>query len=396
MLRCETNCSSRDIATAIGRLADLTFGLVDRVPSYNTIDNWTRKCGLDELKRTPEALKDVDYAAITDECMMVGGEKLLPVLAVPAEHRGRPLQLEDVRFIGLNVKPGWTAKTVHKTLDSNIQSIGKKPKYVITDNDHKMRKAMSLSSYTWHRDISHTLAMFMERVYKDDSEFVDFNKRMATCKKQYCMKEVAYIQSPSQRTKARFMNLSGSVDWAHRMLYMFHELSPYEREVFSFIPMYASFIVEMKENVSYIRSIETEMKRNGLSKRTIATCRRRVSVTFMRGNDRTRKIGQQILGYLAQEEQLLEGDEVINNSSDIIESVFGIFKFAQSPNKLNGVTTLILHLPVILALAGKSASMSYDIKERLCATKIKDITLWRDKNLPENPVRKRIRRFKAV
>lgn len=365
------------------------------MPSYNTIDNWTRKCGLDELKRTPEALKNIDYAAITDECMTVGGEKLLPVLAVPAEHSGRPLQLEDVRFVGLNVKPGWIAKTVHETLDSNIQTIGKKPKYVITDNDHKMRKATALSGYTWHRDISHTLAMFMERVYKDDVEFVDFNKRMATCKKQYCMKEVAYIQSPSQRTKARFMNLSDSVDWAYTMLYMFHKLSSYEREVFSFIPMYASFIEELKENVSYIQSIETEMKHNGLSKSTIATCKRHVSVTFMRGNDRTRKVGQQILDYLAQEERLLKGDEVIHNSSDIIESVFGIFKFTQSPNKLNGVTTLILHLPVILAFAGKSASKSYDVKERLCKTKIKDITLWRDKNLLENLVSKRIRVFKA-
>ena len=76
----KTNCSTRDIVKAIERLADLTFGLVDNVPSYNTIDYWTRKCGLDELKHTPEALKDIDYAVIIDECMMIGSEKLLPYL----------------------------------------------------------------------------------------------------------------------------------------------------------------------------------------------------------------------------------------------------------------------------------------------------------------------------
>lgn len=124
-LRCETNCSTRDIVKAIERLADLTFGLVDNVPSYNTIDYWTRKCGLDELKHTPEALKNIDYAVIIDECMMIGSEKLLPVFAVPAEHHGRPLQLDDIRVIGFNVQPGWIAQTVHETLESNILTIGK-------------------------------------------------------------------------------------------------------------------------------------------------------------------------------------------------------------------------------------------------------------------------------
>lgn len=327
--------------------------------------------------------------------MMIGSEKLLPVFAVPAEHHGRPLQLDDIRVIGFNVKPGWIAETVHETLESNIQTIGKKPKYVITDNDYKMRKAVALSGYIWHRDISHTLAMFMERVYKKDAEFVYFNKRMATCKKQYCMKEVAYLQSPSQRTKARFMNLSDNVDWANTMLYMFNKLSSYEREIFSFIPMYASLIEELKDMVSYIHSIEMEMKHNGLSKKTIATCKRYVSVTFMRGNDRMRKVGQQILDYLTQEERLLKSEEVIHNSSDIIESTFGIFKFMQSPNRLNGVTTLILHLPVILSFAGKSVSKSYNVKERLCKTKIKDITQWRNENLLENLVCKRIKTLKA-
>ena len=138
------------------------------------------------------------------------------------------LPIADIRVIGFNVKPGWIAETVHETLESNIHTIGKKPKYVITDNDYKMRKAVALSDYIWHRDISHTLAMFMERTYKKDADFVDFSKRMATCKKQYCMKEVAYLQPPSQRTKARFMNLSDNVDWANTMLYMFNKLSPYE------------------------------------------------------------------------------------------------------------------------------------------------------------------------
>lgn len=88
------------MVAAIEGLAKLTCGLGDEVPSYNTIDNWVRKCGLDEIKHTPEALKDLDYAVVIDECMMIGSEKLFPVLAVPAEYQGHPLQLNDVKVVG--------------------------------------------------------------------------------------------------------------------------------------------------------------------------------------------------------------------------------------------------------------------------------------------------------
>ena len=396
MLRCETNASPRDIVTAIGGLAKLTYGLVDEVPSYNTIDNWARKCGLDEIKHTSEALKDIDYAAVIDECMMIGSQKLFPVLSVPAEHKGRPLQLEDVHVIGFHVQSSWNAEDASKALDTDIEAIGKRPKYAISDNESSMRKAVGLSGYTWHRDVSHTLAVFMERVYKYDPYFVDLNKRIVTCKQQYCMKEIAYLQSPSIRSKARFMNLSESVDWADTMLQIFHNLSEHEREVFSFIPAYASFIEEMKDIVSCIHFIEAEMKYNGLSKDTISVCRKHVYKTAMCGGDRMRKVGQYILNYLAEEERLLADNEIINNSSDIIESTFGIFKYRQSPNKLNGITARVLHLPVILAYTGESVSKNYNIKERLCRTKIKDIELWRDENLMENLVAKRIKTLKTA
>jgi len=328
--------------------------------------------------------------------MMIGSEKLLPVLAIPSEHQGRPIQLDDVKVISFNVKSGWNAETVSEALESNTETLGKKPKYVITDNDCKMRKAVGLSGYVWHRDISHTLAMFMERVYKEDAEFLDFNKRIATCKKQYCMKEIAYLQSPSQRTKARFMNLSDNVNWADAMLHVFHKLTPYERDVFSFIPMYSSFIDEMKEMTSHIHYIEAEMKTKGLSRKTISTCKKYVTTTIMSGKERMRRVGRQILDYLEEEKLQLGDQEVVNNSSDIIESTFGMFKSIQSPNKLNGVTTLVLHLPVILAFAGESVSKNYNVKERLCRTKVKDITLWRDENLMENLVSKRIKTLKTA
>ena len=395
-LRSKTNCSSRDIVKVIQILAELTIGLVDEVPSYNTVDNWVRKCGLDEIKNVPQAFKDKEYAAVVDECMMIGSEKLLPVIAVPAEHQGRPLRLCDAKVVEFFVKSGWTAQTVSDSLKETADKMGKSPLYLISDNDGKMRKAAEMSSYVWHRDISHTLAMFMEREYKADSEFLDFNNKMATCKKQNCMKEIAYLQSPSQRVKARFMNLSDCITWADKMLEIYHTLNEQEKNVFSFLPQYSSFIDEMQQMVSCIHEIELKMKHYGLSKGTVSVCKRHVCRTVMCGNERMRRVGQQILDYLKEEDQRLKEGEAVNNSSDIIESTFGIFKYNQSPNKMNGVTTLILHLPVKFAFAEESAANNYNVKERLCKNKVRDITLWRNENLMESQVVKRIKTLKSA
>lgn len=327
---------------------------------------------------------------------MIGSQKLVPVISVPAEHQGRPIQLADAKVVGFEVQANWNAEEVKKVLEKSEDIIGKAAKYVISDNDAKMRKAIKLSNFTWHRDVSHTLAMYMERIYKNDAEFADFFNKMSTCKKQCCMKDVAYLQSPSQRCKARFMNLEESVNWAYKMLQLYNKLTTLEKDVFSFLTAYSSFINEMRDVVSCVHFIEKEMKYKGLSKNTITKCRMHINETVMRGNERMRKVGTYFLSYLSEEDKLLKDDEIVNNSSDLIETAFGIFKYIQSPNKLNGVTTLVLHLPVILSFASKSKSKNYNVKKRLCRTRIKDITLWRGKNLMENLVTKRIKRFKTA
>ena len=366
------------------------MGLVDHVPTRNTIDNWVRKCGLDELNCTPDDLENVDYAILSDECMMIGSQKLLPVVAIPANHQGRPVKPEDVSVIGLNVAPAWNAENASAAMRENLSSVSHGPLYAVTDNNGMMKKSVSKLGIKWYNDISHTLAMFMERTYKDDPEFVNFNKEMALCKMRYNMKEVAYLQSPTQRTVARFMNLTSWVEWSDNVMSIFSCLSSMERDVFSYLPKYASFIEEMKDMIEGIRYIERVFKHDGLSKRNCLRCRTYVIRNIMCGNERMRKVGHQILEYLTSQEALLNDNDVHNNSTDILESMFGAYKYMKSPNKLNGVTPLVLHLPVMLKYGEPSSTTSYNVKQRLCNIKIRDIESWKSKNLLPNLVAKRI------
>ena len=74
------------------------------------------------------------------------------------------------------------------------------------------------------------------------------------------------------------------------------------------------------------------------------------------------------------------------STSDIIESDFGIYKAKKSPNKLYGITSLVLILPLYPKTIDYSVAKKQYFKERLANVKLKDVDLWAKENLPENRV----------
>lgn len=86
--------------------------------------------------------------------------------------------------------------------------------------------------------------------------------------------------------------------------------------------------------------------------------------------------------YLKEQEVRLNGScESHNISSDIIESTFGIFKQKKSPNKLYGITPFVLFIPLHAKLENKSATKSFNFKERLCNVKLKDIDAFANEHM---------------
>lgn len=360
------------------------------VPCYNTLENWVRKCGLSELKDAPGELAGKEYAVVTDECMMVASDKLLPVIAIPAEHQGHPVQPSEARILSLGVSTGWGAKAISEAIGAATDMVGHGASYAVTDNESAMRNGVRLAGLPWHRDVSHTLAVHMERVYAKDPEFVEFTSIMYGRKAKFCMSPVARLQPPAARIKARFMNFGLWAEWALNMLQSFHQLMPQDREAYSYIGEHASFVEEMGQMAHTVRYIETQMKHHGLSRRVIDRCSRKVISSVMTGNERMRRAGQMMLDYLEAERAAIGQHDVLNNSSDIIESIFGIFKYIKSLNKLNGVTALVLDLPVMMRLSVACAARNYDVKRRLTDIKISHINAWSREKLSPNIVSQRI------
>lgn len=391
-IRCSTSCSARDVKTILDILNEETGGLFgDDVPCANTIDNWATKCGLYEYDNAADRLAGKPYAIIIDDSMIMGGQRLLLVLLVPAEHTGDPLTHGDVTLGGIYVEKSFDSEYIKKALTETAAKVGYEPEYVISDNAPIMRKGTHLAGMRHHSDITHTLGMFLERAYKKEKDFCAFNKQVSEVFFKCNMLPVAYLLPPKQRSIARFINMDRWVQWGHLMLERINLIPQKDRDTFSFIPQNASLVEELSEVISCVRYIETACKHEGLSKETGRKCMAHVDTTLMLGNDRMRDLGLAIKHFLKQETEWV-GKASHNNSSDIIESTYGIYKDRKSPNKMYGVTSLVLRLP----LCGKTESEDFDVKQGLVSTKIRDIQEWKKKNLLPNLVAKRLKFFKIA
>lgn len=354
-----------------------------------------KKCGLQVYQESGDSLKGHKYAQIVDESMLIGSEKLLLTLGVPAEHKGRPLNCNDVNILDIAVADSWNGEAVATQLKTASTKVGHNPLYVISDNASIMKKGIRCAEFKHQRDISHSLGMYLERMYKNELDFKSYLKLMTEPKFKYNMKKIAYLLPPRQRTVARFLNVSEWINWSSKMLEVYHTLPAKERAVFSFIPENASLIVELLEASKCIRNIEYLCKNKGLSKETVGECQQVIKRHLLCGNTRMMRLGETIIEFLTDEIKAIEPNIAHNNSSDIIESLFGVYKDRKSPNKLNGVTSFILFLPIYTKLS-KGDKNKFNFKGALEETRMRQLKVWGKENLTQNLMQLRINRLKKA
>ena len=396
MLYVQTRCGLRGVVTTISILNELlNLGL--KVPCFNSIENWVKKSGFSIYKEPGGEIKGKKYAMIMDESMMIGSQKMLMTLGVSAKHKKQPLTHGEVDVLGMSVRSSWNSEAISSEIKKVSEKVGHNPAYAITDNASTMNKGVRDSKLVHIKDISHTLGLIMKRIYDKDATFNSYMKELSQVKFKEVMNPVAYLLPPQQRTISRFLNLSQIAGWSNKMLKNYCNFTEKEKETFSFIPQYASFIDELQTVLSCINSIEYEVKHNGLSYKSLTKCSKYLKENLFTGNERMIKIEEQINQYIKDEiEKLPSPNACWNASSDVIESLFGVLKDRKSPNSLNGVTPFIFLLPLYTRMKNKKKRISFDFKQSLESVFMSDIDNWRKEQLLENQVSKRIKKLNAA
>ncbi len=381
--------SARKAVKSMEVMNHMLHGVFGDIPAHTTIRTWLAKLGLDVIKHKRMSL-DKAYAIIMDASISVNGQQMLLALKIPADHTGKALTHADEEVVGMAVASSWPSEKVKEFCEEITEEQGKIPSYYLTDNGSNLSNAVSAIGVPHHRDISHSFALYLKKIYENDDEFISFKKLVGNTK-HLALSELTYLMPPKQRSTARFMNMYPVIEWAKSMLDNFIKLNSYERYYFSFIQRYAGFIEEMNDALGTFTAIMEICKKDGLSIENITKCKGIMKRTMLLGSERERKVYQLVNDYLDREGILLSTEYVIHHiSSDLIESDFGIFKESMPSNKTTGFTESILYIPLRPKLHSVESIDNLDIAIILKRTKINDVTRWKETNLKPNPLVKRL------
>ena len=238
----------------------------------------------------------------------------------------------------------------------------------------------------------------MKHVYNEDSEFMALTEKLGKVRLQYHLTDKTWLLPPKMRAIARFMNLSEWVAWAEKLLACYDSLDAKMKEAYSFILSYRNLVHELSICTNAILHVEKLCKCQGFGLRTNAICQDHI-IRHVIGNANNRRAtaGLQMLDYFKRQAALLTDNETVRHiSSDIIESDFGIYKAKKSPNKLYGITSLVLMLPLYPKTIDYSVAQKQNFKVRLANVKLKDIDFWAKENLSESRVALRTRTLNKV
>ena len=381
-----TNCGLRKSVDLFEYLNKaLSWGFRD-IPCFNSVLIWIEKSGYSIYNETQEKTCETGYASILDESIMLGSERMILNLGIKSEKTtDTALDYNDIDVIGIHVDSGWNASKIEDCLKKDEKKMGRKPNYIISDNDKKLQNAILGHQCVHIRDIGHTLAMFLQRVYSKEEDFSKFFKQIGKIKNTEAMSDCSYLLPPRQRSIARFMNLSGTISWGYKIIESFERFTEKEKRVYNFVIENRELILELYQVFECVNNILSHIKKHGLSYDGIGYSINLINKLSACKNKRIAKFSALSMEYLLEESAKLPDSETrFNASSDMIESVFGYYKFRKSRNALNGVTAYVLILPLITKMRTAGRGIDTNFKANLEAVYMRNLQQFRISTLTEN------------
>lgn len=362
--------------SGIFEIFSICLELERNTPSYSSGMLWVKKIGYYCLNQ-PKTIAD-DWILILDESIGIGQEKLLVVLGIRASQIDftRPLRIQDMEPIIIRSRKTWTGEDISKELEKSKILLGK-VLYATTDGSCTIKKALRLSGISHVYDVTHAIAIMLEKLYKKDERFIELTNLMGQMRLKLCCSQHAHIIPPNQRSKSRFLNIDILSGWSIKVLAALkkNDLTQEEKELLQWVGKRESFLEEMSQIIEIIEELSILLKNNGLSSETKRRC-----LQILKKCKETQKQKQfkgLFTDYINTNAALIKKQsQKILCSSDIVESTFGKYKNELSKNPMNGITDLALIIP-----AFTSNLLDDEIKKAIDSCTCKVLKKWKADNL---------------
>ncbi len=361
------------------------------LPYHQTVRSWLLRCGLFLLRR--DVPPRDDWVWIVDCTIRIGQKKCLLILGVSLEQfRAYPGALEHHQVVVLDlwVTAHCTGLDVEKRLKGLAGRVGL-PKQIVCDHGSDLSKGICLfqadnpvvvDTY----DVTHKLACLVKAELKADQRWEEFLRYCTSSLFQLQQSRGAFLTPPGPRSLERYMNVDRHTEWATRMLTVLdmpdktlvaellgldeQEADSFLEEKLGWLRGFRQEVARFQRLIAVVKQTEEEVKNHGLTRQTAARLWKQMPGQ-LRQDASLREFLRGLKGYLKEEGSKVPVGQSWLGTSDVIESLFGKYKWFGEKAPYAEVGASVLALPLLTV--DLTAEL---VQEALLTVSAQDVRSW--------------------
>jgi len=380
--------ASMRCAASVIRLLGPAARYDETAPDCSTGRLWLLRIGLAALLR-PKVVAE-DWVWMVDHSIQIGQCKCLVILGVRLSElpESQPLCHQDMELIALEPMTSATKDTVSVCLEDAVSKTGV-PRAIVDDHGADLhggvmmfidRHPQTIELY----DIKHKAACLLKARLERDERWNSFASKSGQAKSAVQQTELAFLAPPSQRSKARFMNVHELVNWGRKTLALVDDPSKLTMEPFKVsrerVRDKLGWLVEFREALAewsqwheVVEAALDFVRCRGLYVAAGVDLEAALPAVSAASAIALR---EELIGFVTVESSKARIDERLPGTTEILESSFGKLKALEDGQSKSGFTGLVLSLGAMV-----SKRTVETIGEALEQCRVRDVWDWCRKKL---------------
>ncbi len=327
---------------------------------------------------------------MADHSNQIGQEKALAVIGIRAGNMPSPgvaISHQDVRLLMLEPGVNWKTEDMADAYQRLADSIGN-PLAVLTDGACELREGAEIlqtrrENTVLLRDFKHFAANVLKSEVGNDERFADFTSQTGRTRSAIQQTELAHLTPVSPKPKARFMNLSATLNWARVVLWQLsHPRSEARQDITA---------ARMNDKLGWLKKYRADIVRWSQCQDVVST-----AVTFVNEHgvfrgaadqlmpllaslpmcQTSQRVADRLLTFMREHEAKLVQGQRLPLSTEILESCFGLFKQLERQHSKGGFTSLLAAFGALLKPATPES-----IRADFARVSVKQMRAWVSENL---------------
>jgi len=363
------------------------------IPCWTSVRTWLCRMGVDGINHSLKAYDD--WIWIADHSNQIGQEKVLIILGVRACNLpppGQTLRHQDVHTLAVVPGTQWKRENVARQYQILASKIGM-PKMLLTDGAVELRDSAQVLEKDGKqpilvRDMKHFAANALERMIGNTESFKKYISLLGSTRSSIQQTELSHFTPPSQKPKARFMNLAETLRWGEMVLWQLDHPDSKARQGIDVERMnvklgwlrgYRREIAQWRRIESVISNSLGFINTQGLYRGASGDLRLHLdTLRQKRGDDceQSKQMSETLIEFVLESEVQLMPRERGWLSTEILESAFGLYKALEGQHSKGGFTSLLASFGALLQPCSPE-----EVRDSFRRTSVKDVKHWVSTNL---------------